>query len=70
MSSTTIYRCDVCHKTVDYQTLQNIDINYHNYRQGYHPSFNFDVCDECIGNVLYCFDIEWKPPIVKKKGKK
>lgn len=58
MSSTTIYRCDVCHKEVDVKEKERICINHMLFWEK--PQYDFDVCPECMEQILSWFGLKPK----------
>jgi hypothetical protein len=68
MSTTSITRCDVCHKEIkDYKSIHRLEFNRLSLMSK--PYFSYDICPECLNNVLYCFGEHYTPP-KPKKGKK
>lgn len=52
MSSSTIYKCDMCGITMEQVEKNSLDINY---RAVWKTSYTFDICDSCKESVLlYC----------------
>jgi uncharacterized protein YlaI len=65
MSSKTIYRCDSCHKEISIETKNRVTLNGHVlfWNKPYH---NFDVCEECMEQILGWFGVKSK---LKRKKK-
>jgi hypothetical protein len=69
MSTTSITRCDSCHKVIDYDGTHRIEINRFNI-DGKKPYYYWDICDECIVNILAVLGLTWKKPAPSKRKKK
>lgn len=65
MSSTTTYRCDSCFKELSRETRSRVTLNSGTlfWDKPYH---DFDVCEECMEQILSWFGIKSKPKRKKK----
>lgn len=55
MSSKTTYRCDSCYKDITVESKNRVTINQHTLFYD-KPSYDFDVCEECLELILGFFN--------------